>query len=83
MHLWLKTTMSKLSKKSELAKAIFYALDRWSALTRFVDDGRIEMDNNIANAARGICGIMPSAGLCRVDRIATVSVCSSATAAAA
>jgi hypothetical protein len=51
MHLWLKATMSKLSKKSELAKAIFYALERWSALTRFVDDGRIEMDNNAAERA--------------------------------
>jgi hypothetical protein len=51
MHLWLKATMSKLSKKSELAKAIFYALERWSALTRFIDDGRIEMDNNAAERA--------------------------------
>lgn len=51
MHLWLKATMSKLSKKSELAKAIFYALERWSALARFVEDGRIEMDNNAAERA--------------------------------
>jgi hypothetical protein len=51
MHLWLKTTMSKLSRKSELAKAIFYALERWSALARFVEDGRIEMDNNAAERA--------------------------------
>jgi transposase len=51
MHLWLKASMTKLSRKSELAKAIFYALERWSALTRFVDDGGIEMDNNAAERA--------------------------------
>jgi transposase len=51
MHVWLKTTMSKLSGKSELAKAIYYALERWGALMVFVDDGRVEMDNNAAERA--------------------------------
>ena len=51
MHAWLKATMSKLSKKSELAKAIHYALERWTALMVFVDDGRVEMDNNAAERA--------------------------------
>jgi transposase len=51
MHAWLKTTMSKLSRKSELAKAIYYALERWAALMVFVDDGRVEMDNNAAERA--------------------------------
>jgi transposase len=41
--------------KSETAKAIGYMLDRWGALTRYVDDGRIEIDNNIAEQAlRGV-----------------------------
>jgi transposase len=51
MHTWLKATLSKLSRKSELAKAITYALERWTALMVFVDDGRIEMDNNAAERA--------------------------------
>jgi transposase len=51
MHVWLKATMSKLSKKSELAKAIYYALERWTALMVFVHDGRVEMDNNAAERA--------------------------------
>jgi transposase len=51
MHAWLKATMSKLSKKSELARAIHYALERWLALMVFVDDGRVEMDNNAAERA--------------------------------
>jgi len=51
MHAWLKTTLLKLSKKSELARAIQYALERWTALLVFVDDGRVEMDNNAAERA--------------------------------
>ena len=31
-----------------MAKAITYGLKRWPALTRFLDDGRLEVDNNIA-----------------------------------
>ena len=37
-----------MSKKSDLAGAIHYALARWRALTRYCDDGRIEIDNNAA-----------------------------------
>jgi transposase len=51
MQVWLKAVMSKLSRKSELAKAIHYALERWPALTVFLDDGRVEMDNNAAERA--------------------------------
>ena len=51
MHAWLKAAMSKLSRKSELAKAIHYALERWHALMVFVSDGRVEMDNNAAERA--------------------------------
>ena len=48
---WLRETLGKLSKKSELAKAIGYVLTRWSALTRYCDDGGIEIDNNAAERA--------------------------------
>jgi hypothetical protein len=48
---WLEASLSKLSKKSELAVAIRYALTRWVALTRYRDDGRIEIDNNAAERA--------------------------------
>jgi hypothetical protein len=37
-----------VSAKSDLATAIRYALTRWTALTRYVTDGRIEIDNNAA-----------------------------------
>jgi transposase len=45
---WMIHTRSQLSKKSDLAGAIHYALSRWRALTRYCEDGRIEIDNNAA-----------------------------------
>ena len=45
---WLSTTLQTVSAKSELAGAIRYSLVRWTALTRYRDDGRIEIDNNSA-----------------------------------
>jgi transposase len=44
---WLRSKLALISQKSRLAEAIRYALSRWEGLTRFVDDGRIEMDSNI------------------------------------
>jgi len=40
------TVRSEIPKKLPLAKAIHYALVRWEALVGYVDDGRIEIDNN-------------------------------------
>jgi len=48
LHAWLEATLSMVSAKSELAGAIRYALVRWTALIRYRDDGRIEIDNNSA-----------------------------------
>ena len=45
---WLRQTLTRVSKKSELAKAISYILSCWTALTRYRDDGHIEIDNNAA-----------------------------------
>ena len=47
-RVWLEATLLQLPRKSGLAAAIRYALERWTALTRYVDDGRIEIDNNTA-----------------------------------
>ncbi|MDF2115180.1 IS66 family transposase, partial [Roseiarcaceae bacterium H3SJ34-1] len=43
---WLREKLSLLSQKTKLAEAIRYALSRWEGLTRFIDDGRIEIDSN-------------------------------------
>ena len=48
MKEWFEETLGKLSKKSDTTRAIHYALDRWEALTRYCDDGRLEIDNNAA-----------------------------------
>jgi transposase len=44
---WLRSKLALISQKSKLAEAIRYALSRWEGLTRFVDDGRIEIDSNM------------------------------------
>ena len=44
---WLRAKLATISKKTKLAEAIRYALSRWAGLTLFLDDGRIELDNNI------------------------------------
>ena len=51
MRLWLEATLAKLSAKSDTAAAIRYALSRWRALTRYSDDGQLEIDNNAAERA--------------------------------
>jgi transposase len=51
LRCFLLATLRKVSKKSDLAGAIHYALTQWDALCRFCHDGRIEIDNNIAERA--------------------------------
>ncbi len=47
----LDDALRKLSSKSPMTKAIRYGTKRWKAFTRFLDDGQLEMDNNIAERA--------------------------------
>lgn len=51
LRAWLEKTLPALSRKSDTAAAIRYALARWTALVRYCDDGRIEIDNNAAERA--------------------------------
>jgi len=52
---WFEATLSKLSRKSETTVAIRYALCRWDALVRYLEDGHIEIDNNAAERSlRGV-----------------------------
>lgn len=43
---WLEAELKTLSGRVLTAKAIRYGLSHWSGLTRFIDDGRIEIDTN-------------------------------------
>jgi transposase len=52
---WMRAERAKLSRHAEVAKAMDYMLKRWTAFTRFLEDGRICLSNNAAERAlRGI-----------------------------
>ena len=46
MKPWLERQLHRVPPRGGLAEAIRYALTRWPALCRFLDDGRIELDTN-------------------------------------
>ena len=46
MKPWLGMELGRIPSRSGLAEAIRYTLTRWPALCRFLDDGRIDLDNN-------------------------------------
>ena len=51
LHRLLAARLGQASSKSKLVEAIRYATTRWAGLTRFLDDGCIELDNNIVERA--------------------------------
>jgi transposase len=53
---WLQEQLGRISGKSKLAEATRYALARWQSLTRFLDDGRIELDTNAVERAISFAG---------------------------
>ena len=55
LEAWMREHRAKLSRGNDVAKAMDYMLKRWSAFTRFLDDGRICLSNNAAE--RGLRGI--------------------------
>ena len=46
LHQYLEARNAQVSAKSKLGEAIRYALTRWDGLSRFIDDGRIDLDSN-------------------------------------
>src|SRR4051794_18377193 len=69
LHAWLTAHLGRVSGKSALAEAIRYALRHWSGLVLFLDDGRLEPDNNTVERAirpvatqRSLCP--PSSSAC-------------------
>jgi transposase len=51
LEAWLREKLGLLSRKSNLAEAIRYALTRWAGLSLFLDDGRVEIDSNTVERA--------------------------------
>lgn len=48
LAVWMDAQLQLIPGKSDLASAIRYARSRWEALTRYIDDGRLEISNNAA-----------------------------------
>ena len=48
MKLWMETEGVKYSESSLIGKAITYAYTRWGNMMRYLDDGRLLLDNNLA-----------------------------------
>jgi len=51
MRPWLERQLRRVPARSGIAEAIRYALARWDALCRFLDDGRIKLDTNTVERA--------------------------------
>jgi hypothetical protein len=48
---WCERQLAGIPGKGDLARAMRYALKRWDAFTLFLDDGRVAIDNNVAERA--------------------------------
>lgn len=46
LHAWMLAQRARVPDGSATAKALDYSLKRWSALTRYLDDGQLPIDNN-------------------------------------
>lgn len=52
---WMTATRAQLEKGSALAAAFDYGLKRWTELSRYTEDGHLEIDNN--SAERSVRGV--------------------------
>src|SRR5262249_22752410 len=52
LRTWLEQQLARVSAKAPISEEIRYGLNHWDGLTRFLDDGRIELDTNCVE--RGI-----------------------------
>jgi transposase len=51
LHAWLTAQVPLHPPKGPMGKALSYALNQWQALSRFVDDERLPLDNNRSEGA--------------------------------
>jgi transposase len=66
LRLWLQGKLATVSGKSTIAEAIRYALSRWEGLTRFLDEGRIEIDSNVVERTMRPCTWQEESSFCRI-----------------
>ena len=48
---WVHEKVKTLSRHAETAKTFNCALNQWGALCRFLENGRMEIDNNLAKSS--------------------------------
>jgi hypothetical protein len=46
LHAWMILQRARVNEGSSIAKALDYSLRRWAALTRYLDDPQLPVDNN-------------------------------------
>ena len=51
LKLWLEAQRQEVLPKSPMGQAIGYALNQWQALNRYLENGELQIDNNIAERA--------------------------------
>lgn len=55
LHAWMLAQRLRATDGTGLARALDYSLKRWAALTRYIDDGQLPIDNNwVENQIRPI-----------------------------
>lgn len=54
---WAEVQLTKLPGKGDLAKAFRYGLNRWPSFTLFLEDGRVAIDNNVAERGMRPIGV--------------------------
>jgi len=47
LHKWMLAQRDLVPNGTAMAKALDYSLKRWVALTRYLDDGAVPIDNNL------------------------------------
>lgn len=56
-RLWAEAQLTRIPGKGDLAAAFRYGLSRWSSFCRFLEDGRVAIDNNAAERALRPIGV--------------------------
>ena len=59
LRIYLETKSRQVSAKAKLGEAIRYALTRWAGLSRFLDDGRVDLDSNAVERSIRVSVVLP------------------------
>jgi|SRR5580692_9375238 hypothetical protein len=60
LQAWMREQRAKLSRGNDVAKAMDYMLKRWTAFTRFLEDGRIRHSRSGWSMPSRLCKVRPA-----------------------